>query len=158
MGCVKVRERSNRPHRRSTWAKNSKNHRFLTVFQLLRSRTLTHPNEIKTVYGHALARLPRKISAGSAHRGASSRPRRRSTWINWPKTAKIIGFFLLHFEPLFTDPNINLQMSIWYQKNSTPLAVQHVEGFHHTSTLVKDNGGVKCDTNRESPCRYRHSN
>ena len=66
-----------------------------------------------------------------------------------------VFFFLLHFEPLFTDPNINLQMSIWYQKNSTPLAVQHVEGFHHTSTLVKDNGGVKCDTNRESPCIKR---
>ena len=38
-------------------------------FQPLRSRTSMHPYEICVVCSNILARLPRKISAGSAHRG-----------------------------------------------------------------------------------------
>ena len=70
---------SNRLRRRSTRGKNGEYHRFLTVFQLLCSRTSTHPNEIRIVCSHTLARKPRKISARSANRGPSNRPRSPST-------------------------------------------------------------------------------
>merc|ERR1739842_216862 len=48
-------------------------------FQPLLPRTLTHPNEIRIIYSHTLARSPRKISARSAHRGPSNRPQCRPT-------------------------------------------------------------------------------
>ena len=90
---------SNRPRRRATRAKNSKNHRFLTVFQPLLPRTSTHPNEIQMVCSHTLALLPRKISARSTQRGPSNLPRRGATYV-------ILG----RSEPLFQPsdpPNIN---------------------------------------------------
>ena len=93
---------SNRPRRRSTRAKNGENHRFLTVFQLLRSHTSTHPNEIKIICGHTLARLPRKSSARSAHRGPSNWPRRRSTRAKKGENHR----FLMVFQ-LPDHPNLN---------------------------------------------------
>ena len=47
---------------------------FLRVVPLLRSHTLTHPNEILIICGHILALQPPKILARSAHRGPSNRP------------------------------------------------------------------------------------
>ena len=43
-------------------------------------------------------------------------------------------------------------MSIIHPRNSTPLVVHHVEWFNLTSKDMKNKGGVKCDTNCESPC------
>ena len=53
--------------------------RFLPVFQPLLLRTSKYPNKISIISSHTLARLPRKISAGSAHRGPSNRLRSPST-------------------------------------------------------------------------------
>ena len=72
---------SNRPRRRSTRAKKGENHRFLMVFQLLRSRTSTHPNQIQIICGHTLAHLLHKISARSVHRGPSNRPWHGATYV-----------------------------------------------------------------------------
>ena len=82
-----------------TQAKNGENHRFLTVFQLLRSCTSTHPNEIQIICGHTLVRLPCKISAGSAHWELSNQLWRADTCVILGRT-----------EPLFQPskhPNLN---------------------------------------------------
>ena len=75
--------------------RNGENHRFLTVFQLLRSRISTHPNEIQINCGHTLARLPRQISTGSAHRGPSNRPRRWSTQARNGENQRFLTVFQL---------------------------------------------------------------
>ena len=36
-----------------------------------------------------------------------------------------------------------------------PLLVQHVKGQPAASTYVQEKGGVTCDTNRGTPCRWR---
>ena len=102
------RGRSNLPWRRSTRAKNGENHRFLTVFQLLRSRTLTHPNKFQIICGHTLSRLPRKILAGSAHRGPSNRLRRRSTR---PKNGENHRFLMV-FQLLFNCPTTQISTDL----------------------------------------------
>ena len=71
---------------------------FLPVFWPLLPCTSMCPNEICIICSHTLARLPRKISAGSAHRGPSNRPRSpstRATWEPGPKPAKI-SFWRTH--------------------------------------------------------------
>ena len=50
--------------------------RFFSVFWPPPPRSSTQPNEICIIRSHTLARLPRKISAQSAHRGPSNGPRR----------------------------------------------------------------------------------
>ena len=80
-------------------AKNGENHRFLTVLQLLRLLTSTHPNEIQIICGHTLVRLPCKISAGPAHWELSNQLWRADTCVILGRT-----------EPLFQPskhPNLN---------------------------------------------------
>ena len=55
-------------------AKTVKNRQFLSGFQPMLLRTLTHPNRISIVCSHTLARSPCKVSSRSAHRGPSNRP------------------------------------------------------------------------------------
>ena len=78
---------------------------FLLFFGLLFSRTLTHPNEIHMVCSHTLTRLPRKIAAGSAHRGPNNRPHRRATHAKNGENRR----FLTVFQPLrlCTSPHRN---------------------------------------------------
>ena len=102
---------SNRPRRWATRAKNGENRRFFTVFQPLRPRTLPHPNEIQIICSHTIARLPRKISARTAHRGPSNRPQRGATCI-------IFGLSEPLFQP-FDHPNIN--RSGWFQRYALPV-------------------------------------
>ena len=101
----------NQPCRWATRAKNGKNRRFFTVFQPLRPRTLPHPNEIQIICSHTIARLPRKISARTAHRGPSNRPQRGATCI-------IFGLSEPLFQP-FDHPNIN--RSGWFQRYALPV-------------------------------------
>ena len=90
-GHIKVCRSTSWKTVKNPWFLPNKNHRFLTVFQLLRLRISKHPNEIQINCGHTLVHLPRKISARLAHRGPSNLPSRRSFRARYGK--KIISFW-----------------------------------------------------------------
>ena len=46
-------------------------------------------------------------------------------------------------------------MSVIHQKNSNPLVITGFEGFCAMFNYIKVKGGVKSNTNRESPCRLQ---
>ena len=64
---------------------------------------------------------------------------------------KVVTFYSQHI-PLSTDPNYHQPMSVIHQKNSNPLVITGFKGFHDLLNYIKVMWGVKCDTNRESPC------
>ena len=57
--------------------------------------------------------------------------------------------------PMFTDHKYHLPMSVIHQKNSNPLVIARFKGFHDLLNYIKVKGGVKCHTNRESPCSLK---
>ena len=87
------------------WQKTVKNRQFLSGFQPLLPRTLTHPNEICIVYSHTLARSPRKISARLAHRGPSNRLCRQSTRGKNGENHRFLTVFQLLLLRTLTCPN-----------------------------------------------------
>ena len=46
----------------------------------------------------------------------------------------------------------HLPTNVIHQKNSNPLVIAGFKGFHDLLNHIKIKGGVKCHTNRESPC------
>merc|ERR1739840_8298 len=97
------------------------------VFQLMRPRTSTYPNNICIIRSHTLARLPRKISASLAHRGPSNRPRSPSTRPGhlgtWAKTSK--NQFLTD-TPIEKNSRENFYFFLQKIKSAT-MPVQHVK-------------------------------
>ena len=67
------------------------------------------------------------------------------------QVTKVVTFYSQHIL-LSTDSNYHQPMSVIHQKNSNPLVIAGFKGFHDLLNHIKIKGGVKCHTNRESPC------
>ena len=72
--------------------------------------------------------------------------------VNHPIARENIIHYVLILSHSLWGCHDHLPTNVIHQKNSNPLVIAGFKGFHDLLNHIKIKGGVKCHTNRESPC------